>query len=134
MADLQASAISGSTASRRSLATSTARSRREGRAAGRTRTSPAITQLLTGLQVNGEFDFDRLAEVFGDVYRALAPPGTSRGPYAYIAVNHDFWTSTDFLARFQGNFLKAARTRFLAPRLFSQSLHQHHCRSGSSRS
>ena len=64
-------------------------------------------------QVNDEFDFDRLAEVFGGVYRAYASDhnggGGALGPYGYIVLNHDFWTSTDFLARFRGNFFKAVR-------------------------
>ena len=60
-------------------------------------------------QVNDEFEFDRFAEVLANVYSALAPAGGGRGPYAYTLLSRDFWTSTDFLARFRGNFLKAVR-------------------------
>jgi hypothetical protein len=58
-------------------------------------------------QVNDEFDFDRFGEVFGDVYRELR--GSATGPYLYLVLNREFWTSTDFLARFKGNFFQAVR-------------------------
>jgi hypothetical protein len=58
-------------------------------------------------QGNDEFDFDRFAEVFGELYRGLS--GSGLGPYSYLVTNRVLWTSKDFLARFQGNFWQAVR-------------------------
>jgi hypothetical protein len=72
-------------------------------------------------QVNDEFDFDRFGLVFGDVYKAFTANGTVPGPYSYVVLNREFWTSPDFLARFKGNFIKAVRIWpdcFLWPALF----------------
>lgn len=64
---------------------------------------------LARVQVNSAFSFDRLGEIMGDVYSGMSPANSTQGPYALISLNNDFWTSTDFLARFQGNFLKLVR-------------------------
>jgi hypothetical protein len=58
-------------------------------------------------QVNAEFDFDRFGLIFGDVFKAFTANGTVPGPYSYLVLNREFWSSPDFLARFKGNFIKA---------------------------